>query len=623
MKKITITVKDLLKVLFVVVDLFCGAGGTTTGFANTNGIAKVVACVNHDPIAIKSHWENHPEVKHFEEDIRTLDLTELAQLIQHCRKIYPNAKIILWASLECTNFSKAKGGLPRDADSRTLAQSLIMKWDPKAWNPKTKTFGKYIKGDSYIQLLKPDIIQIENVVEFMRWGPLDENGKPVSKDAGSYWLQWRKQIRALGYHDEWNQLNSANFGAYTSRNRLFGMFSSKKEWIQWPESTHFKNPSTGNLFAAPQKWKPVKEVLDFDDEGNSIFNRKKNLSPKTYERIYAGLIKYVAGGEKEFIAKYYSGRPKGKVISINGPAGTLRTTDSHSLIQSKFLMQNNSGNASGKVYSAEMPARTITCTGGNQNIVQPCFLAKYYSNGGQLNSINEPSPTIPTKDRISKIQTVWLDKQFSGPANHQSIDQPAGSILSNDKHSLINTVWLDRPFKTSGWHQSVDQPAGAILSVPKFNMIQSKFLLNQNSSTAPANSMDKPSPTITQRTHYIVNPSWFGNAGSIDAPCCTIVARQDKAPLSMVTAHSGNLAIAIYDTDSEPIIKIKHFMAAYGIVDIKMRMLKIPELLKIQGFPSDYILKGTQADQKKFIGNSVHPLVPENWIYALAKVVAA
>ncbi len=101
--------------LFIIVDLFCGAGGTTTGFVNAaiegNTIAKVIACVNYDPKAIKSHWLNHPEVKHFEEDIRTLDLTELIKLVTYNRNKYPNAYLILWASLECTNFSKAKGGL--------------------------------------------------------------------------------------------------------------------------------------------------------------------------------------------------------------------------------------------------------------------------------------------------------------------------------------------------------------------------------------------------------------------------------------------------------------------------------------------------------------------------------
>lgn len=106
------------------VDLFCGAGGVTTGAerATINGqkVVKVVACVNHDANAIRSHAANHSGVYHFTEDIRTMDLSKLVSTVTYYRLIYPNAKLLLWASLECTNFSKAKGGLPREADSRTL-----------------------------------------------------------------------------------------------------------------------------------------------------------------------------------------------------------------------------------------------------------------------------------------------------------------------------------------------------------------------------------------------------------------------------------------------------------------------------------------------------------------------
>lgn len=131
---------------------------------------------------------------------------------------YPDAKLILWASLECTNFSKAKGGQPRDADSRTLAEFLFR----------------------YQHSLDPDFIQIENVVEFRSWGPLDENGKPVSRDKGIDYEQWRKNMCDYGYWDEWRELNSADFGGYTSRNRLFGCFAKEGLPIVWPTPTHSK-----------------------------------------------------------------------------------------------------------------------------------------------------------------------------------------------------------------------------------------------------------------------------------------------------------------------------------------------------------------------------------------------
>ncbi len=125
------------------IDLFCGAGGTTTGVesATLDGhkCARVIACVNHDPHAIASHLANHPEAMHFTEDIRTLDLAPLQELAQKERAANPGSPLVLWASIECTNFSNAKGGLPRDADSRTLAEHLVR----------------------YIDVLHPDYIQIE------------------------------------------------------------------------------------------------------------------------------------------------------------------------------------------------------------------------------------------------------------------------------------------------------------------------------------------------------------------------------------------------------------------------------------------------------------------------------
>lgn len=151
----------MIKLLYI--DLFCGAGGTSTGVEHAKlgdeKCAKVIACVNHDPNAIASHASNHPDALHFTEDIRTLELGPLKEHIGWCRHYHPHARLVLWASLECTNFSRAKGGMPRDADSRTLAEHLYR----------------------YIDAIGPEYIQIENVEEFMCWGDLDENGKPVSK----------------------------------------------------------------------------------------------------------------------------------------------------------------------------------------------------------------------------------------------------------------------------------------------------------------------------------------------------------------------------------------------------------------------------------------------------------
>lgn len=618
--------------IFIIVDLFCGAGGTTTGFAQAaiedNSIAKVIACVNHDPKAIQSHWRNHPEVKHFEEDIRTLDLKELIVLVKYYRKLYPTAYLILWASLECTNFSKAKGGQPRDADSRTLADHL----------------------ERYIKAIDPDYVQIENVVEFMSWGPLDDKGKPVSRKNGSDFMRWCREICNLGYHNEWKELNSANFGAYTSRNRLFGGFAKVGLPIAWPEPTHAKVPSKFSMHGDLQKWKAVKDVLNFEDEGISIFTRKKPLSDKTLERIFAGLLKYVAKGDTAFISKYFSCRPKGKVnsvevpsstvttfggsslvqtknfadLSIDSPAGTITTIDHHALVKASFITQRNSGDANSKIVSVEGPARTITGTGGNQDLVQAEFLLQTYaadSKGHNTFPVDQPGRTITTRDATALIQPKFLAAYYGNGDNVSSVESPCPTVPTKDRFGVVQPqFFIDKHFGTAQ-NQSIDQPAGSILPTDKHRLVEAvPFIMPTNYNNGPK-SIEDPSPTITanRKHHYIVNPSHGGHCTSTEAPCPVIVARQDKAPMYVVLVENGTVGIEVYECDSEIMIKIKQFMAVYELVDIKMRMLRVPELLSIQGFPEGYILEGNQSDQKKFIGNSVVPHVVKAWTEAMAQ----
>lgn len=594
--------------IFLYIDLFCGGGGTTTGIVQAKiaerGIAKVIGCVNHDPKAIESHWKNYPEVKHFEEDIRTLDLTELTNIVKVEKEKHPDAFIVLWASLECTNFSKAKGGQPRDADSRTLAEHLFR----------------------YVHALNPDYIQIENVVEFMSWGPLDENGKPLSRKNGQDWMKWRNEVCSFGYRDEWKELNSANFGAYTSRNRLFGCFAKDDLPIIWPEATHAKNPSKHSMYGDLKKWKAVKEVLNFEDEGESIFNRKKDLSDKTLERIYAGLIKYVANGDTSFISKYYSGKPSGKNISVEGPAGTVTCVDGQALVQTDFLLKYNSTNKNGKHTppSIEDPCPVIS-TQGRLGLVQPEFLASYYGNGDNISSIENPCPTLTTKDRVAIVQPKYLIN-YNHSSKTNDVNETAPTLVTRDKLGLVQPeFFIDKHFGKNPQNQSIHQPAGSILPNDKHRLVEVEpFIMPTNYNNGPK-SIEEPLQTIAsnRKNHYLVNPSWGGNPGSVEEPCCVIVARQDKAPLSFVQVERGNVAIAIFEGDSEIMIKIKQFMAIYGIVDIKMRMLRVLELLLIQGLMVKggkvYELEGNQSDQKKFIGNSVVPQVVKCWVEALGQ----
>jgi DNA (cytosine-5)-methyltransferase 1 len=527
--------------------------------------ARVVACVNHDTNAIESHKANHPDCIHFIEDVRDFKVVvALRNLVNQLRSQHPECLIAIWASLECTNYSKAKGGMPRDADSRTLAHALYM----------------------YIEEINPDYIDIENVREFMSWGPLDEFGRPLSKYNGRDYLRWIEKMKSYGYRYDFTMLNAADFGAYTSRERYFGQFAKHGLPITWPQPTHCKRQIQGGLFDNLKPWKAVREVLDLNDEGESIFTRKKPLVEKSLERIYAGLVKFVAGGEDMFIQKYFSGKPMGKVISSQVPAGAIKTADGHSPV---FIKRYNGGTTNNKTLSIDNPIGTLT-TMNRFSVVTPCFLTAHYSSGKNIHSADLPCPTISTKDRFTKIETKFIDHQFG-----------------------------------NGRTQDINRPTGVITSVPKQNIVTvMPWVMNTHFNNV-GSSIDSPCPVITanRKHHYLVNPGWHGHTLSVDAPSPVIIARQDKTPMYIIQADQKMkfFAIPFFEQESDVMRRIRMFMAMYGIIDIKMRMLKIDELLKIQGFPNGYVLKGTQSDRKKYIGNAVVPVVAKAIINAKVQAV--
>ena len=529
------------------IDLFSGAGGTTTGIHLAG--SEVIACVNHDAKAIESHRANHPDCVHYIEDIRDFGVVvKLKKQVDLLRLQHPDFVLIIWASLECTNYSKAKGGQPRDADSRTLAEHLFM----------------------YLEHLKPDYLQIENVREFMSWGPLDENGKPVCRLKGKDYLKWVDNVKSYGFDYDWRLLNAADYGSYQSRERFFGQFAKKGLPIAWPEPTHTKNPEKQNtLFGSPlEKWKPVREVLDLEDVGNSIFGRKKPLVEATLKRIYAGLMKFIAGGEDKWIIKYNSMNKRGthNPPSLNEPSPVVSTQNRLGVVNA-FFQKNYSGNPKGMISDFNRPSGTITCKDHHSLV----FATSYYGNGG-CHDVNQPNPTITCKDRFSLIKPQFMDNQY-GTGGPTSIEKPNGTVTTSPKQALVTAE---------------------------------QWLMNTNFNNV-GRSLNEPSPTILacRKHHYLMNPQFNDKGRSLDRPCFTLIAKMDKRPPYLIEANEGYTPIEICENDTPMMIKIKEFMILYGIVDIKMRMLKIPELLQIQGFPKSYILIGTQADQKKFIGNAV------------------
>jgi DNA (cytosine-5)-methyltransferase 1 len=603
----------------LIIDLFCGAGGTSTGAAQAG--AKVVACVNHDENAILSHSANHPEVQHFIEDIRTLDIHKIKAVLDAERSNNADAKVMLWASLECTNFSIAKGGQSRDGDSRSLAEVLYSHLDAN---------GEYAFGDSYIQQLDPDFIYIENVKEFLTYGPLiqkmkdgqlmfDKKNKPVMipdpKHKGEYFNQWANTIDTLGYHHQYKLMNAKDYGACQSRQRLFVCFAKHGLEINFPTPTHGK-PGTGLL-----AYRPVKEVLELQQEGISIFNRKgnteipkrqlKELCEKTLERIYAGLVKFVANGDVSFLSKYYSGEPDNKNESMHAPSGTVRTKDSHAIVNSIFLSKYFSGDAEHKNISAEGVAGTITAI-DHHSIVKCVFVHKYMGNNEHTGinngkSIDEPSLTITTGGRIGLVEAFQIKYHGTGENIHP-INEPCTPVTTKDRIGLVKIEYMMEQYGASSV-KSINSPNGTLTTHAKQNIVQC-FLMSTHFNNV-GQTIDEAAPTMTaaRKQHYIIEPSWFNTSPrSIEQPAGTVIAATYKAPNCLVSVsmdEQNMLGIAVFENDTPAMVKIKLFMAAYGIIDIKMRMLLLLEQQRIQGFPDNYILMGTLTQRKKYVGNAV------------------
>lgn len=339
-------------------------GGTSTGIHLANVNTEVLACVNHDAEAIKCHKENHPNAVHYIEDIRDPKvISSIASLVSNIKTKEPNAVINIWASLECTHFSKAKGGAARDADSRTLAKHLI----------------RYVKG------IDPDFLYIENVREFLSWGPLDKNKKPIKSLKCTDYNKWRDDLINEGYIYDYKLLNSADYGAYTSRERYFGVFAKRGYSILFPQPTHIKMGKDNPMKLKP--WKPVKDLLDLNDEGRSIFGLTKMGKPyseNTLKRILAGLNKFHKEGL--FLTSYYG---NGGAHSVKEPCNTLTTKERFA---AQFIDYDYSSPTSTSLNSV---AGTITTVPKHKLVSAQWIVDTQFSNKGR--SIEQPGQTLIAK----------------------------------------------------------------------------------------------------------------------------------------------------------------------------------------------------------------------------------
>lgn len=354
-------------------DAFCGCGGATTGFemkANQLGLDHVSIAVNHWDIAIDTMSANHPKVKAVRADMMTLLPSEVL-----CGKLD-----FFWASPSCTHHSRAKGGRPRENQLRSQPE-LLYPW---------------------IDYGRPKFVVIENVPEFVEWGPLNAKNMPIKKMKGKFFIHFIEGIKLRGYDVDWRVVCCADYGDATTRKRLF--IKAVRHGcgkIEWPEPTHAENPETDLFGTKLKKWRAIRECLDFDDIGRSVFNRPKPLAEKTMRRIADGMRKYCGIDLQPFLVKMYgTGKSNsvvdhtnnGKARSVDKPIPAQTTKDHVSLITPMVLGQQGGA----ECRPVDKPVPTIA-TSGAIRLITPFVVDN--ANGGIIRGADEPINTVTVKDQ--------------------------------------------------------------------------------------------------------------------------------------------------------------------------------------------------------------------------------
>lgn len=596
----------------IVVDFFCGGGGAGTGLEMGLGRAVNVA-KNHSAAAISMHTVNHPGAVHYTTDVFDGDPdTECG------------GKAVGWfhMSPDCTHHSQAAGGQPRKREIRNLSW-IGLKWAGKK---------------------KPRVISLENVKQILQWGPLiakrcKSTGRvvklgggvaapgevvPVSQQflvpdparRGQTWSVFVAELQRLGYAVEWRVIKACDFGAPTSRERLFMIARCDGQPIVWPEPTHAKNPAK-----AQQKWRTAAECIDWTIPSKSIFDRAKPLAPATLRRIAKGMKKFVIDAADPFIVPIanWSGE---SVQSANEP---LRTVTSWprggSFAMASPVLVGAGGPAySGKPAAADQPVGTLMTQ--NHRALAAAHLVKFrFSDEGK--ALDEPLPTITSGGNYQRpagaahamgISTVFM-AQMNGGFNTtaaKSIADPMTTVTNTGSQQQLVTANLVH-LRGNCDARDAGDPLHTISAGGTHHGLVTAFMERQFGASV-GQGMDEPAPTITaggggksSLVELQLSPeveagalrvaafliSYYGteNMSAADAPAPTITTK-DRLGLVTVTIKG----------------------TPYVIVDICLRMLQPAELYKAQGFPADYIISHgadgkpfTKTQQVHMCGNSVSP----------------
>jgi DNA (cytosine-5)-methyltransferase 1 len=287
----------------LIIDSFAGGGGASTGIEWALGRSPDVA-INHSAAAIAMHTVNHPRTRHYIEDVWRVD----PRAATDGRPVE-----LAWFSPDCTSFSRSKSGRPRSKRIRALAW-VVVEW---------------------AKAVRPSCLALENVREFASWGPLLDDGTPCPARRGLTFRRWWRQLENLGYQLDARELRACDYGAPTTRARLFILGRRDGQPIVWPTPSH----GPGRL-----PFVGVDTCIDWGTPAPSVFTRRRPLAPATMDRLADGLQRYVfasltpyrtplGGVVLGFIAKHYTG-----VVGsdLRDPLGTITAIDHHALVTARL-----------------------------------------------------------------------------------------------------------------------------------------------------------------------------------------------------------------------------------------------------------------------------------------------
>lgn len=496
-------------------DLFCGAGGSSTGLIQAverSGHKLDLLAVNHWPRAVETHAANHPGANHLCHDLDNIDP----------KKATGGKLDLLIASPECTHHSVARGGMPMNDQSRATA------WHVVRW----------------AEALRPQAILIENVREFQTWGPIGTNGLPLKSRRGETFRAWIQALESIGYTVGYRMLNAANFGAATTRRRLFVVAVRGRRPVPWPDATHAADTSEG-LFGHLKPWRPAREIIDWSIRGKSIFGRKRPLSPNTIKRIEAGLRKFGGKAAEPFLLMLTHG---GRLHDLNEPLPTVTTAHRGevSLIQPFITTMRRNGNGR----SIAEPCPTICAGGEHVGLVEPFIVPQFGSNGPR--SVDEPLGTLTTTSRGVGVCEPFVISA-GGPRgkgrNPHSVNDPLPTVITENHAALVEPFILPAEGIYRGNQpRSLSQPLQTVTSRGGGSIVEPFVKYN---STGHAQPVNDPLDTITTRDRFgLVGPQ------------------------------------QVY-------------------LDILLRMLQPHELAAAMSFPADYKFAGNRSEIVRQIGNAV------------------